>query len=177
MTPWRAYLNQRKNAARRGIDWRFTFEAWWGVWAASGLWEQRGCGRGYCMARFGDVGPYAPDNVYICTIGQNFSDSLVAKPNALRRPAGRGWSFRPDTSPHNPYRVRYRNRDLGHYPTATVAEAVYRAARDSYRLQNFGIQPAQPDRFSASHEGPSCQTATDSDVGPILRHREDSHAR
>lgn len=81
----RKYIQQRRNATRlRGIEWRMTFAEWWRIWQESGHWHERGRGQGYCMARYGDSGPYSPENVYICTIGQNFSDSyLVDHP---RRP-------------------------------------------------------------------------------------------
>lgn len=71
----RPYGQQRSTAHQRGIEWRFTLASWWKVWQDSGRWSERGRGNGYCMARRGDVGPYSPENVYICTIGQNFSDS------------------------------------------------------------------------------------------------------
>lgn len=82
--PGVAYMNQKRYAEYRGIEWRMTFPEWWKVWQDSGHWEQRGRGQGYCMGRYGDTGPYSPDNVYICTIGQNFSDSYLTKPASHR---------------------------------------------------------------------------------------------
>lgn len=81
----RAFFQQRQAARSRGILWCMTMAQWWHIWAESGKWEARGPGTGYCMARNGDIGPYAPDNVYICTIGQNFSDSYRWKPAHMRR--------------------------------------------------------------------------------------------
>lgn len=75
----KAYLNQRHTADTRKIAWRFNLAEWWKVWDDSGHWEQRGRGQGYCMARWADDGPYSPDNVYICTISQNFSDSWIVR--------------------------------------------------------------------------------------------------
>ena len=70
-----AYLKQRHQAKRRGIGFLLTFEEWWAIWQASGRWEQRGIRRGqYCMARFGDEGPYAVGNVWISTVEENSSD-------------------------------------------------------------------------------------------------------
>lgn len=78
--PGVAFLQQKRNAIKRGIEWHMTFPEWWRVWRESGKWELRGRGTGYCMAREGDSGPYAPGNVYICTVGQNFSDSYLIHP-------------------------------------------------------------------------------------------------
>ena len=82
--PFGLYGQQRNSARRRHIGWEITFPEWWAIWSGSGRWEHRGRGQGYCMARLGDVGPYAVGNVYICTIGQNASDSYITKPGAQR---------------------------------------------------------------------------------------------
>lgn len=101
-SPLRKYIEQRKNARVRGIQWGMTFADWWRIWQESGHWSERGRGQGYCMARWGDSGPYSPENVYICTIGQNFSDSYIVKPyhvrfaNTKRRPWGKGWTISED---------------------------------------------------------------------------------
>lgn len=84
--PVRLFRQQRCNATRRGIGWEFTFAQWWRVWQKSGHWHERGRGQGYCMARWADDGPYSVENVYICTIGQNFSDSYIVKPWESRGP-------------------------------------------------------------------------------------------
>lgn len=71
-----AFKDQRHNAARRGIEWKFDFWTWKAFWEASGKWEQRGKGRGYyCMSRIGDSGPYAPHNVYINLYEANMRDA------------------------------------------------------------------------------------------------------
>lgn len=96
------FSQQKKSAKARGIAWELSFADWWRIWRESGKWDQRGRSKGYCMARWGDDGPYSAENVYICTIGQNFSDSYSVKPwasrfpnghpaSALRRGTGRGW--------------------------------------------------------------------------------------
>ena len=91
--PLRKFESQRKAAKNRGVEWGLTFKQWWNIWQESGHWHERGRGKGYCMARHGDTGGYTEDNVYICTIGQNFSDSYLKKswderfPNA-RKPKG-----------------------------------------------------------------------------------------
>lgn len=70
-----AFKQHQRNAKRRKISWELNFEQWWNIWQSSGKWNLRGPGPGYCMARKKDIGPYSVENVYICTIGQNFADS------------------------------------------------------------------------------------------------------
>lgn len=71
-TPMGQYQVQRQHARRRGISWQLSFDQWWKIWVESGKYEQRGRGwREYCMARFGDSGPYAMGNVKICTVAEN----------------------------------------------------------------------------------------------------------
>lgn len=82
--PFRKFVEQRRNAKVRDIGWELTFAQWWGIWQESGHWGERGRGQGYCMARWADDGPYSVENVYICTIGQNFSDSYITKPASAR---------------------------------------------------------------------------------------------
>jgi hypothetical protein len=83
-SPARRYREHRRKALARGIGFEFTLPQWLKVWTESGHWAERGRGEGYCMARRGDVGPYAEGNVYITTIGGNFSDGWV---NRKRRAA------------------------------------------------------------------------------------------
>lgn len=71
-TPFRKFDLQRKDAARRGIEFKLTFQQWLRIWLASGRWGQRGPRRGqYVMARFGDVGPYEEGNVKIIRSEEN----------------------------------------------------------------------------------------------------------
>lgn len=70
---WSEYRAQRKNAKRRGIEWKITYPEWWQVWQQSGHWNERG-GLGadrYCMARKGDQGAYEINNVMIITNSEN----------------------------------------------------------------------------------------------------------
>ncbi len=76
VTPVRRFQFQRTQARQRGVEWRLTFEEWFGIWTESGHWEQRGRTRGcYVMARHGDTGPYAVGNVSIITAEQNVRDA------------------------------------------------------------------------------------------------------
>jgi hypothetical protein len=73
---WSAFVHQRKGAKKRKIAFLFTFDEWWTVWRDSGKWEQRGKHKGqYVMARYGDIGPYATDNVRIATVQENNADA------------------------------------------------------------------------------------------------------
>lgn len=84
--PLHAYRRQRENAQKRGVEWKLTLAEWWQVWVTSGYWRERGrLGHQYCMARNGDVGPYAIDNVRIIT---NIENIREAKP--IRWPDDKG---------------------------------------------------------------------------------------
>jgi hypothetical protein len=128
-SPASAYYNQKRNAEVRGIQWEFNFPDWWRVWKDSGKWEKRGRGRGYCMARHGDSGPYSADNVYICTIGQNFSDSYLIHSwderfaNCKRDTHGIGYSISKITKQKkNPFQLYIGKKYAGLYPTREAAE-------------------------------------------------------
>jgi hypothetical protein len=55
---------------------------WALIWARSGHWHERGLGKGkYCMARFGDKGPYASWNVKIILQSENSSEGNIGKKN------------------------------------------------------------------------------------------------
>lgn len=72
--PLQAYRYQERTARYRNIGWEFNFGSWWKVWQDSGKWAERGRGRGYCMSRINDEGPYAPWNVRICTGVENVKE-------------------------------------------------------------------------------------------------------
>lgn len=67
-----AYNTNKSNAKYRRVEFLFTFEEWIKIWLDSGHWNERGDRKGqYCMARFGDQGPYAVNNVRIVTVEEN----------------------------------------------------------------------------------------------------------
>jgi predicted DNA-binding protein YlxM (UPF0122 family) len=72
------FKQQRASAQMRRIGWELSLWDWWTIWQESGKYEQRGRGNGYCMARFGDTGPYSKSNVYITTSKQNSSDQYIS---------------------------------------------------------------------------------------------------
>lgn len=128
-TPLMAFRHQRAHAARREVEWKLTLPQWWSVWQSSGHWERRGVGRGYQMCRFGDVGPYSPENVFI---GEGVLN--VAAPSK-KNSFPTGVMLRPggdELNSANPYTARChvggRQRYLGCFATIAEAEAAYHAA-------------------------------------------------
>lgn len=75
----RAYWQQNNNAKMRGVEWKFNLWQWWIVWRDSGKWNFRGIGQGYVMCRYGDAGPYSPDNVFIAPARINTSETSHKK--------------------------------------------------------------------------------------------------
>src|SRR4051812_39767572 len=68
----KAFDAQARAARQRGIAFDFTLAEWWRWWSADDRWSRRGRGRDrLVMARRGDAGPYATDNVYCCTFSEN----------------------------------------------------------------------------------------------------------
>ena len=84
---WRA---QRNNAVQRGIVWQFTLPEWCSWWdeALKDGGERARRADQLVMARYGDVGPYAPGNVYPAAPKRNYRDrppEMVALSVALMR--------------------------------------------------------------------------------------------
>ena len=141
-SPAQRYRSQRKSAFERELGWEITFSEWLRVWTDSGKWGERGSHLGgYCMARHGDLGPYAIWNVSIQATADNTRDGFKnAQPNGIRKGfcglgSGRGWTF--DASRASPYRVEIgngkRRRCVGSFKTAEEAEAAYRTAATEAR--------------------------------------------
>lgn len=73
-SPRGKFNRQKVRARERGISWCLTFEEWWEIWQKSGKWHLRGNKTWqYVMARYGDVGPYSPENVYIASFSENLN--------------------------------------------------------------------------------------------------------
>jgi hypothetical protein len=69
-TARRRYYRQKYGAKARGIGWQLTFEQWLDWWGED--LDRRGTHyNSLGMCRFGDVGPYALDNIYKGTPRQN----------------------------------------------------------------------------------------------------------
>ncbi len=66
------YNVHKAGAKRRNVPFTLTFDQWATIWSTSGKWAERGKGTDkYCMSRFGDVGGYEVDNVFIQTNREN----------------------------------------------------------------------------------------------------------
>lgn len=72
-----AYIQHKRNAGIRGIEWLLTFAEWLSIWKASGKLHLRGRGRGrYVMSRMCDDGPYAVGNVHIQLATENSREAV-----------------------------------------------------------------------------------------------------
>lgn len=140
----KAYVHQKRNSDKRGIEFSLTFPQWWAVWQKSGKWEQRGRGQGYVMARTGDVGSYSVGNVYICTQSQNSKDSYIKTPASIRTAKravtmaakgydhlaglglgrGRGWTYLKKCK-SRPYQVKVGRETVGYFATEQEARSAY----------------------------------------------------
>lgn len=89
--PRQKFAESKYDARRRGVVFLLTFDQWLSIWKRSGKWTRRSNRRGgYCMARFGDRGPYAVGNVKIILHSDNVSEAQVGrrKSKATRRRMG-----------------------------------------------------------------------------------------
>lgn len=127
------YRQQRQRAVARGIEWDMSLPEWVETWGDRLPLRGRGP-QDLCMARHGDVGPYAVANVYITTNRQNQLDRPKAvhkkatdAARTARMASARGWAIAP-RCPVKPYRVYCQKKYVGHYATQAEAEAAYRAA-------------------------------------------------
>jgi hypothetical protein len=72
----------RNSARRRGIDFLLSFEEWQSIWKRSRRAHKRGRHLDeYCMARFGDKGPYAVGNVRIIKHKRNAKEQTKRNPH------------------------------------------------------------------------------------------------
>lgn len=80
-----AYKNQKWLAKNyRNIEWHFTYESWLAWWGDDIV--NRGKGKDkLVMARYGDQGPYHPDNVRKATHGENITE---ARSKCVNTPKG-----------------------------------------------------------------------------------------
>ena len=88
----REFHNHKNGAKLRGIKFLLSFDEWLSVWKKSGKLSQRGRMREqYCMARFGDKGPYRIGNVKIIPNYENRAEmKLSNKTRLLMRKAKLG---------------------------------------------------------------------------------------
>jgi hypothetical protein len=129
----RFYVEQRRNAIRRGIPWEITFPQWVEVWRESGRWDERGRS-GYVMARVGDSGPYKVGNVEIITQSQNSKDGYLIV-TAAERTEKRKW-YKPQLS--DPTRIsgrcaEVRDLYLAGLPTVEIARRLNIKYRNAWQ--------------------------------------------
>ena len=92
----RRYANKRSSSKQRGIPFHFTFEEWLAWWMATGCYDRYS---EFCMARHGDAGPYAVDNITCKSMAANGLESGLrgaahlwsAADDALLLEAAPGW--------------------------------------------------------------------------------------
>lgn len=72
------FCHHKRNAKKRGIEFHFTLEEWikwWELHLGIRWMQKRGKEKDqYCMARFGDKGPYQAGNVKCITNEQNWAE-------------------------------------------------------------------------------------------------------
>lgn len=68
-----AYRTHAANAAQRGIEFKLTFDEWWGLWAEHYTQRGRSAGMKH-MCRTGDQGAYEVGNVRIDTMEANHAE-------------------------------------------------------------------------------------------------------
>jgi len=119
--PLRAFAFQKHAAANRGVGWELTLWQWWSIWKNSGHWEHRGRGQGYVMCRFGDLGPYAVDNVFIDLALMNSSER-VGNTSGLPVGVRKNKKFRGYSAQRM---VSGKVHRLGTFPTPELAHAAY----------------------------------------------------
>lgn len=67
-SPSGRFSEHKQNAKKRNIPFLFSLESWLLKWGDSLN------APGMCMARYGDTGPYSPENVRVCTKGENTAE-------------------------------------------------------------------------------------------------------
>lgn len=124
-TPLRAYQHQETKAHARGIEFKLSLTEWWGIWEASGRWNERSVGRGWHMCRFGDLGHYEVGNVFIGEAAQNHSDAC----KVADLPIGVAFAPKGKEKPYRAYcNVFGRQRHIGLFATPEEAEQAYQKA-------------------------------------------------
>jgi len=138
----------RLSAASRGIPFELSFEEWLDIWVKSGHWNERGRKAGqYCMSRYGDVGPYSKDNVFI----------QLASDNSRQ-------IYHPPMSDEN--RRRARDRFRGKTASSTTRE------KRSKSLLGHSVSVETRQKISKANTGRSLSTETREKLSKALTGRK-----
>ena len=122
-----AYSSHKSSAEVRGIPFLLTFDEWMSIWLASGKWDERGRYAGqYCMARFGDVGPYSTDNVRIAPNQDNYRERAHTQSKESRQRQADALRGRPLSSEH---REKILKAKLGKPKSAETRQKLREAAK------------------------------------------------
>ena len=70
------YHIQKWHSEKRNIEWKFTFESWL-AWWGDDIVNRGRCKGQLVMARYGDQGPYHPDNVRKATQAENNEEKNI----------------------------------------------------------------------------------------------------
>jgi hypothetical protein len=128
-----AYRVQFGTSKRRGIPFLFTLPEWWDWWLVGDRWNNRGLkGNGLVMARFGDVGPYSPRNVYCATARQNCQDVDHQKRSLASSDA---WRRFKDEGRHH----HLEQRGDGHPRSKAVITPAGRFGSVALAAEHFGL--------------------------------------
>ena len=72
------FANAKRHAINRNVDWQLTLQDWHNWWQNTGHYHERGPFKDqYCMARYGDIGPYALDNIKCITNSENVKEARL----------------------------------------------------------------------------------------------------
>src|SRR5262249_61821861 len=92
------FLQQRRQARQRGIQWQLDYWEWLRIWQDSGHLHERGRHRGqWQMCRFEDTGPYASSNVRIDRMENNIREAKACRKAACATEALQANTTSPST--------------------------------------------------------------------------------
>lgn len=130
-----AYIEHKRNARIRGIEWLLTFAEWLSIWKASGKLHLRGRGKGrYVMSRVCDDGPYAVGNVHIQLATENSREAVEKWRGKTKQNPG---VFLLYPGRDRAWAAQVQRKRIGYF--ASEAEAV--AARNAYLEANPEKRP------------------------------------
>lgn len=134
---YQAFHDQFASAKRRKIEFLFSLLEWWTWWQTFDTqhdcirWERRGVGTAkLVMARFDDVGPYSPSNVYCATHSENIKH---VRPSTRRQ----AWMKIEDRS-----RPHLRVRGDGHPKSQAMMTPAGRFGSGALAAEHYGLTRA-----------------------------------